>query len=623
VRTSLIIVITFKLIFPCLSQQDALPAFPNEIKGDGVYPSLAIFIPENRLFTGILVEEKTNRKLGEFLNGYKNGLFTSYYRNGKKRMEGSYHLGIKEGIHLEWFESGEKRSEISFNKGTFNGPYTEWYSNRKKKYTGTYSGGIKNGLHSEWAENGVKISEIYYELGNLNGRYTIWNTDGTKLMDGFYAHGRKDGTHHEWYDSGTKKSEITYVNGNRNGVSSEWFLNSQLMVKYTYLNGEVEDGTYTIYQDNGEKEKEITYKNGLKTNEGVYKSGILYSFSTTYYEGSKNKKTEGFLKDGIRDGEWNAWYENGIKKWSGIYEDNKQDSIWSWFFDDGELSNQEEYVNGDLTKVLYENKVHPSLSIKSKLKSDAILYMCVSGLFLDTAFVSVTINSDSKNDKIDILKQRKKLGETVLSAISRRFTYISDVDAMRVYGKKRLDYEIVFSDPIVSTTYDDGKSISKIGLLMVSSQVSPGYRANASIRMKVIDLGANTVLYDQIIDGKSNIYAQKEIALSKTHEQVLNPLINKLFGLFKIKASFEEIKTLPIKGDIKSMTILCGGNLSLNKGFTFFVFDSANPDKALGRIIIEEVKWDSAICKIDDGEDIITNYLSAGKKLVAISSYNP
>jgi antitoxin component YwqK of YwqJK toxin-antitoxin module len=622
-KTSLLFIITYTLFFPCFSQQDLLPAFPNEISGEGVERNLAYFIPENRPFTGIVVDEKTKKKLGQYLNGYKNGLFTSYFKNNKKMQEGTYNYGIKEGTHAEWYESGNKKSEISFFNGKFNGTYSEWYPNGNKKINASYTDGIKNGLHTEWIENGNKKSEITYSLGKLNGLYTLWNGNGSKKYEGRYVNEEKDGLHQDWYESGIKKSETSYTLGKRNGTYSEWFPNSQMKSKLTYANGNVEDGTYIVYLDTGEKEKEMTYKNGVKINEGVYKDGYLYSLNTVYYEDNKSKKTEGYLKDGARDGEWTAWHENGNKKWLGTYKNNQQDGIWTWYFDNGDISNQEEYLAGNLVKVMYENKVHPSLSVKSKLKSDAYLYMCVSGLFLDTAYISVTINNGNKKEQFEILKQRKKLGENILSAISRRFTFISEGDAMRLYGKKRLDYEIVFSDPVVSTTYDDGKSISQVGLLQISSQVSPGYRGMASIRMKVIEQITNSVLFDQLIDGRSGIYPQKNVAFDNSSDQITVPLINKIFGLFKIKAPVEVTEAIMTKGNVKSLTIFCGENRSIAKGFTFLLFDTENPDKVFGKIKAEQVKWDKTICKIVDGDDVITDHLKSGKKLVAISSYNP
>src|SRR3989304_3359992 len=91
-KTLITIFIVIVFIFSCFAQQDLLPAFTNEISYRG---DIAYF--NGSPFTGLLVDEKTNKKMGEFSNGYKNGMFTDYYDNGKKKTEGKFENGIAVG----------------------------------------------------------------------------------------------------------------------------------------------------------------------------------------------------------------------------------------------------------------------------------------------------------------------------------------------------------------------------------------------------------------------------------------------------------------------------------------------------------------------------------------------
>ena len=111
-KTLITIFISLIFISTCFAQQDLLPAFPREISYEG---DVAYF--NGSPFTGLLVDEKTKKRLGEFRNGYKNGMFLEYYSNGKKNSEGKYINGIKEGIHLEWFLNGNKKSECKYVNG--------------------------------------------------------------------------------------------------------------------------------------------------------------------------------------------------------------------------------------------------------------------------------------------------------------------------------------------------------------------------------------------------------------------------------------------------------------------------------------------------------------------------
>ena len=49
--------------------------------------------------------------------GKKNGLFTSWYENGQKEMEGTYKDGKKDGLWTDWFENGKKYMEINYKDG--------------------------------------------------------------------------------------------------------------------------------------------------------------------------------------------------------------------------------------------------------------------------------------------------------------------------------------------------------------------------------------------------------------------------------------------------------------------------------------------------------------------------
>jgi len=110
-KTLSTIFISVIFISTCFAQKELLPAFPREIIGEGENGNVAYFKGDNKPFTGILVDEKTNKKIGEYKDGFKNGIFTEYYTKAKKKAQGKYTNGLKEGLHTEWFENGNKKSE--------------------------------------------------------------------------------------------------------------------------------------------------------------------------------------------------------------------------------------------------------------------------------------------------------------------------------------------------------------------------------------------------------------------------------------------------------------------------------------------------------------------------------
>lgn len=242
------------------SQQDLMPAFPDEItyQGDRAYFN-------GSPFTGILVDKNSNAKLGEFRDGLKNGMFTEYYSKGKKKSEGNFINGMKEGKHLEWFENKILKSESNYSNGKKNGLFTEWFSN------------------------------------------------GNKAFEGNFSDDKENRTHIYWYENGAKKSEQEFMNNEPNGKLLIWYENGQLTKELYYEYGKVKNGNYTTYLETGLKDKEEYFENGRKINEGIYRGEDLFVYLTEYYP-TGEKKTEGETKNGIKQGIWIEWYINGNKK---------------------------------------------------------------------------------------------------------------------------------------------------------------------------------------------------------------------------------------------------------------------------------------------------------------------
>ncbi|MCK5779460.1 MAG: hypothetical protein KAH04_00460 [Psychrilyobacter sp.] len=64
-----------------------------------------------------------------------------------------------------------------------------------------------------------------------------------------------------------------------------------------------------------------------------------------YYE--KNiKSSEGYSKNGMKDGEWSHYYYNGQLKKKGNYINGKEDGEWVYYYHSGELEGKVRYKNG-------------------------------------------------------------------------------------------------------------------------------------------------------------------------------------------------------------------------------------------------------------------------------------
>ena len=86
---------------------------------------------------------KNIRKLQQFRDGKKHGIYITWYGNWRKAEQGQYKNGIRHDLWIQWDPMGEKESQ------------------------GIYKDGNRHGLWTLWNPNGQKDSEIIYENGRV------------------------------------------------------------------------------------------------------------------------------------------------------------------------------------------------------------------------------------------------------------------------------------------------------------------------------------------------------------------------------------------------------------------------------------------------------------------------
>ena len=116
--------------------------------------------------------------LGYIKNGGKEGLWTWWFENGRKKNEGTYKDGKENGLHKWWYENGHKSEERTYKNGIKEGLWTKWYDNGQKGIEATYKDGELDGLETHWYENGQKSSEKTYKDGKFISKKE-WNEDGS------------------------------------------------------------------------------------------------------------------------------------------------------------------------------------------------------------------------------------------------------------------------------------------------------------------------------------------------------------------------------------------------------------------------------------------------------------
>jgi hypothetical protein len=84
---------------------------------------------------------------------------------------------------------------------------------------------------------------------------------------------------------------------------------------------------------------------GPQKAEGETKDGVKQGPWVFFHDNGK-KAAEGGYRDGSKDGAWVYWYQNGQKAAEGQYLKGKKDGAWTEFNEDGSKAAERKYKDG-------------------------------------------------------------------------------------------------------------------------------------------------------------------------------------------------------------------------------------------------------------------------------------
>jgi len=87
-----------------------------------------------------------------------------FHPNGNKYIEGEYKDDLRDGLWASYFEDGKLWSEGVFVKGESHGKRIVYHPNGQKYYEGNFTMGKRTGIWIFWDEDGNKVNEINYDL---------------------------------------------------------------------------------------------------------------------------------------------------------------------------------------------------------------------------------------------------------------------------------------------------------------------------------------------------------------------------------------------------------------------------------------------------------------------------
>lgn len=139
-----------------------------------------------------------------YQNGQRKAPHVEYYSPGVKKVEGFY-FTARETLKTEHdFWNGVLQTAASGTEGTKQrcGLWTWYYPDGGKLLEGEFVANRPTGLHTWWYANGQKKTEGEFEGGQEVGRWCWWHTNGLKQMEGDYAAGAQTGRWTRWNELG-------------------------------------------------------------------------------------------------------------------------------------------------------------------------------------------------------------------------------------------------------------------------------------------------------------------------------------------------------------------------------------------------------------------------------------
>ncbi|MBS2099223.1 toxin-antitoxin system YwqK family antitoxin [Carboxylicivirga linearis] len=272
---------------------------------DAVPPMAKLRMP--LVVISVLVIGFTVFKLRKGVSGFR----TYYYESGQKMSEGTLNNSKEEGKWTYWYENGNKQLVGHFTKGNPDSLW-QWYNESGKLIKeGTYKNGLEDGIWMNYYENGVKTDSGLYVNGRMEGIWKNWNESGQLVQVGNFTRDKQDGIWKVYHDNGNLLSEGMMKEGIASGLWTTYFEDGKVESKIVY-----ESENKMIVQDVWDASGNQLVKEGNGTYQTYSNRGVLLG--------------QGKVKDGLRTGEWNIFYENGAKKEKGIYEGEilRLDQAW-------------------------------------------------------------------------------------------------------------------------------------------------------------------------------------------------------------------------------------------------------------------------------------------------------
>ena len=278
-------------------------------------------------------------------------------------------LSQDDSRYSEWNNNQPVIDGIKINQydpeGRKQGMWMTYFRDGRLNSKGTYKDNEKDGLWEEyWGSSGKLMVKGYYINGKEDGLWEDYWTNGNLENKGQYINGKMEGMWESYWSNGNPHSKGKYINDNKHGIWEFYFDDGSLEKKILYNNDRIKNLSINESKKlfiprklSGEGSrweqwnKEQPIKDGVQINQ--YDSeGNKQGYWEFYNDNDGSVRSKGLYKNGLRYGEWEEYWTNGNLRLKCNMVNNKREGVWEWYDYKGNLESKILYDDNILVKDL-------------------------------------------------------------------------------------------------------------------------------------------------------------------------------------------------------------------------------------------------------------------------------
>jgi antitoxin component YwqK of YwqJK toxin-antitoxin module len=170
--------------------------------------------------------------------------------------------------------------------------------------------------------------------GKRQGHWIKLDTAGRKVYDGHFRNNIPQGTFTYYYPNGSTKAVSVFSEDGKSTTTTTWFPNGKKNAEGKYVK-EKKEGLWRFYSEFDES----------LVSEEMYTAGKKNGVSKTFYAG-KTLLEEIVWKDGLREGPWIQYFDDGKVKLKCAYKKDLKEGPVTVFYPTGQKFNTGQYAGG-------------------------------------------------------------------------------------------------------------------------------------------------------------------------------------------------------------------------------------------------------------------------------------